>query len=104
MRSKEEALANRIFDAKKGLEKGEEELVEALDRIGIRDLHHLEFDEYDSSFEAYVVTPFDVVLTPEQLAKIWALGFERFWIHKGDKRVHGPEREQNERYFWRGQP
>jgi hypothetical protein len=97
-------LAQRIFDAKKGLEKGEEELVEALEGIGITDLRRLEFDEYDDSFEAYVVTPFDVVLTPEKLAQIWALGFDRFWIHKGDQRVLGPEREKNERYFWRGKP
>jgi hypothetical protein len=95
-------LANRIFNAKKSMEKGEDELVSVLESIGILDLHRLEFDEYDSSFEAYVVTPFDVQPTPEQLTQVWALGFDRFWLHKGDDRVLGPERAQNERYFWLG--
>ena len=98
-------LADRLYDNQQQASKLEDKMYAMLETVfGSTECGRLSYDYYDRSFEAYQFEPFDMQPNPEQLAKIWALGFERFWIHKGDKRVHGPEREQNERYFWRGQP
>lgn len=98
-------LADRIYNNQQEASKLEDEIYASLETaFGSTECGRLTYDYYDRSFEAYQFEPFDMQPTVEQLAKIWALGFERFWIHKGDKRVDGPERDQNERYFWRGAP
>lgn len=95
-------LADRLYDNQQQTSKLEDELYAALETaLGSTECGRLTYDYYDRSFEAYQFEPFDMQPTTEQLAQIWALGFNSFWIHKGDKRVLGPK---NERYFWRGKP
>ena len=98
-------LADRLYDNQQETSKLEDEIYAALETaFGSTECGRLTYDYYDRSFEAYQFEPYDMQPTPEQLEQIWALGFSRFWIHKGEKRVDGPARADSERYFWRGAP
>ena len=91
-------IADRIFKAQSELSIAEDELTEYLGTIlGGIDYQKATFDEYDHSFELFCFTPYDMQPTPEQLAQIWALGFERFRLHRGDMPLLD---RSGERYFY----
>jgi hypothetical protein len=92
-------LADRLYIAKSALSTAEDELTDSLGSIlGNINYQTATYDEYDHSFELFCFTPYDIQPTMDQLTQIWALGFERFWIHKGDKPLLD---RSGERYFYR---
>lgn len=89
-------LADRIFKSWREYDSATDELYEKLLEIfgpGL-DWTSITFDEYDSSFEAYEFKPFDLQPTEVQLAAVYALGFDRFWLHPTADAV-----KDYERYF-----